>query len=98
MPLIAAGDGWASWSGPTAPERVPRVAEPVSGGGAADSSQVYVVDDWQKLRDALAGVPGGSQNDARYNQVPRIVYVTGELDPWLRADGSRIPATRSPRR
>ena len=88
--VIAAGDGWASWSGPTSPERIPRLAEPVSGGSAADPSEVYVVDDWQGLRDALAGAPGGSQNDARYNQVPRIVYVTGELDPWLRTDGTRI--------
>ena len=88
--VIAPGDGWASWSGPTYPERVQRLAEPVTGGSAADPAQVYVVDDWQELRDALAGVPGGSQNDARYNQVPRIVYVTGTLDPWLRADGTRV--------
>ncbi len=88
--MIAPGDGWASWSGPTYPERVQRLAEPVTGGSAADPAQVYVVDDWQELRDALAGVPGGSQNDARYNQVPRIVYVTGTLDPWLRPDGTRL--------
>ena len=87
--VIAAGDGWASWSGLTYPERVERLAAPVTGGSAADPAQVYVVDDWQSLRDALAGKPGGSQNDARYNQTPRIVYVTGTLDPWIDADGTR---------
>ncbi|GAA5091695.1 hypothetical protein GCM10025760_19410 [Microbacterium yannicii] len=87
--VITPGDGWASWTGPTYPERVQRIAEPVTGGSTAAAAEVYVVDDWQQLRDALAGAPGGSQNDARYNQVPRIVYVTGTLDPWLRADGTR---------
>ncbi len=36
------------------------------------------------------GSPGGSQNDARYNQVPRIVYVTGAIDPWVQPDGTRL--------
>ncbi|WP_203581366.1 pectate lyase family protein [Microbacterium hibisci] len=88
--VIAPGDGWASWSGTTSPERVTRQAHPVTGGAAADPAQVYVVDEWQELRDALAGVPGGSQNDARYNTVPRIVYVTGTIDPWQRGDGTRM--------
>jgi len=88
--VLPAGDGWASWSGTTSPERVARDAEPVTGGAAAAPADVYVADTWQELRDALAGAPGGSQNDARHNQVPRIVYVTGTIDPWLRSDGSRI--------
>ncbi|MBD3942305.1 hypothetical protein IF188_11410 [Microbacterium sp. NEAU-LLC] len=88
--VLPAGDGWASWTGTTSPERVPREAEPVTGGASAAPADVYVVDTWQELRDALAGAPGGSQNDARYNQVPRIVYVTGTIDPWLRSDGTRI--------
>ncbi|WP_127475701.1 hypothetical protein [Microbacterium sulfonylureivorans] len=88
--VIAPGDGWASWSGSTFPERVERRAEPVSGGSAAAPADVFVVDTWQELRDALAGRPGGSQNDARYNEVPRIVYVTATLDPWLRPDGTRV--------
>ncbi|MFC8681765.1 hypothetical protein ACFT30_09595 [Microbacterium ureisolvens] len=88
--VIAPGDGWASWSGPTFPERVQRNAAPVTGGATAAAADVYVVDDWQELRDALAGAPGGSQNDARYNKVPRIVYVTGTIDPWQRPDGSRV--------
>ena len=88
--VIADGDGWASWSGPTFPERIERQAEPVTGGAAAAPTEVYVVDTWQELRDALAGKPGGSQSDARYNEVPRIVYVTGALDPWVQADGTRL--------
>jgi len=88
--VIAAGDGWASWSGATFPEKVERQAEPVTGGAAADPAEVYAVDTWQELRDALAGRPGGSQNDARYNQVPRIVYVTGSIDPWVQPDGTRL--------
>ncbi|MDW4571162.1 hypothetical protein R8Z57_00040 [Microbacterium sp. M3] len=88
--VIAEGDGWAAWSGPTYPERVARRAEPVTGGSHAAAAEVYVVDDWQELRDALSGRPGGSQSDARYNQVPRIVYVTGTIDPWLQSDGTRL--------
>jgi pectate lyase len=87
--VIAAGDGWASWSGTTFPERVERIAAPTTGGAAAAPADVYAVDSWQELRDALAGRAGGSQSDARYNVVPRIVYVSGTLDPWLRADGTR---------
>ncbi|MGA7147121.1 MAG: hypothetical protein WBX17_01360, partial [Microbacterium sp.] len=87
---IAPGDGWASWSGPTFPERIERRAEPVTGGSSAAPADVYVVDTWQELRDALAGRPGGSQNDARHNTTPRIVYVTAVVDPWVRADGSHI--------
>ena len=88
--VIAPGDGWASWSGPTFPERIERQAEPVTGGAAAAPADVYVVDTWQELRDALAGRPGGSQNDARDNEVPRIIYVTATIDPWVRPDGTRI--------
>ncbi|GAA5197495.1 hypothetical protein [Microbacterium jejuense] len=88
--VLPAGDGWASWTGTTSPERVTRDAEPVTGGSAAAPAEVYAVGTWQELRDALAGASGGSQNDARYNQVPRIVYVTGTIDPWLRVDGSRL--------
>ncbi|RLK49075.1 hypothetical protein [Microbacterium telephonicum] len=88
--VLPAGDGWASWSGTTRPEGVPRTAEPVTGGADAAPAEVYVVSDWPQLRDALAGRPGGSQNDARYNQTPRIVYVTGTIDPWERADGTRM--------
>ncbi len=85
-----AGDGWASWIGMTVPERVPREALPTSGGADASPADVYVVSTWQELRDALSGRPGGSQSDARANETPRIVYVTGTLDPWLRADGTRL--------
>ncbi|MCT9820471.1 hypothetical protein N3K63_09280 [Microbacterium sp. W1N] len=88
--VLPAGDGWASWAGTTVPERVPREAASVTGGAAAAPADVYVASTWQELRDALAGAPGGSQNDARYNQAPRIVYVTGTIDPWLRADGTRL--------
>lgn len=87
--VIAPGDGWASWSGDTYPERAQRLAAPTTGGSSASPADVYVAGTWQELRDALAGRAGGSQNDARYNTVPRIVYVTGTLDPWLRADGTR---------
>ncbi|WP_137846329.1 hypothetical protein [Microbacterium sp. 2FI] len=88
--VIAPGDGWASWSGQTFPERIARTAAPVTGGSAAAPADIFVADTWQELRDALAGRPGGTQNDARYNPVPRIVYVTGPIDPWVRADGTRL--------
>lgn len=88
--VISPGDGWASWSGPTFPERIERQAAPVTGGADAAAADVYVVDTWRELRDALAGKAGGSQNDARYNEVPRIVYVTSTIDPWVRPDGTRL--------
>lgn len=88
--VIAPGDGWASWSGPTFPERVERRAERVTGGSSAAPADVFVVDTWQELRDALAGRDGGSQNDARFSTVPRIVYVTAMVDPWVRPDGTRL--------
>lgn len=87
---IAPHDGWASWSGPTFPEGVERQAAPTTGGAAAEPAEVYEVDTWQELRDALAGREGGSQNDARYNQTPRIVYVTGPIDAFADADGTRL--------
>jgi pectate lyase len=87
---IAPGDGWAAWSGPTFPERVERQAEPTTGGAAAEPAEVYEVDTWQELRDALSGSAGGSQNDARFNQTPRIVYVTGAIDAFTAVDGTRL--------
>ncbi|GAB2499818.1 pectate lyase [Promicromonospora xylanilytica] len=87
---IAADDGWAAWSGPTSPEGVERQAGPTTGGAAAAPAEVYTVDTWQELRDALAGREGGSQNDARYNETPRIVYVTGTLDAFSAPDGTRL--------
>jgi pectate lyase len=87
---IRADDGWAAWSGPTFPEGVERQATPTTGGAAAAPTEVYEVDTWQELRDALAGRAGGSQTDARTNQVPRIIYVTGELDAFTAADGTRL--------
>ncbi|QKJ19107.1 hypothetical protein [Microbacterium hominis] len=88
--VLPVGDGWASWSGPTHPDRGTRTGAPVTGGAAADPAEIFVVDTWQGLRDALAGRPGGSQTAARFNTVPRIVYVTGTIDPWVREDGSRL--------
>ncbi len=87
--VIAPGDGWASWSGVTRPEGVARTAAPTTGGAAAGPRDVYVVDTWQELRDALAGKPGGSQTEARRNTVPRVVYVRGTIDAWERPDGTR---------
>jgi pectate lyase len=87
---IAPGDGWAAWSGATFPDGVERQAAPTTGGAAADSAEVYEVDTWQELRDALAGREGGSQTDARTNQIPRIVYVTGAVDAFTAADGTRL--------
>ena len=77
--VLAPGDGWASYEGPTVPDGKPTVATGTTGGADASPSEVYVVDTWQELRDALAGKPGGSQTDARRNVVPRIVYVTGTI-------------------
>lgn len=87
--VLPPGDGWASWSGTTRPEGVARTAAPTTGGVAAAPADVYVVDTWQELRDALAGKRGGSQTDARRNTVPRIVYVRGTIDAWERPDGTR---------
>ncbi|WP_456824193.1 pectate lyase family protein [Cellulomonas sp. P5_E12] len=87
--VLPPGDGWASYEGPTVPDGKPTVATGTTGGAAADAAQVYVVDTWQELRDALAGKPGGSQTDARTNTVPRIVYVTGTItafDPAVSCD------------
>lgn len=77
--VLPPGDGWASYEGPTVPDGKPTVATGTTGGAAAEPSQVYVVDTWQELRDALAGKAGGSQTDARTNKVPRIIYVTGTI-------------------
>ncbi|WP_421741178.1 hypothetical protein [Cellulomonas sp.] len=77
--VLPPGDGWASYEGPTVPDGKPTVATGTTGGADASPSEVYVVDTWQELRDALAGKPGGSQTDARRNVVPRIVYVTGTI-------------------
>ncbi|GIG21804.1 hypothetical protein Cch01nite_25280 [Cellulomonas chitinilytica] len=88
--VVASGDGWASWSGPTRPEGVLRQATSTTGGSAADAAHVDVVRTWQELRDVLAGRPGGTQTDARTSTVPRIVYVVGTLDPWVRPDGTRL--------
>jgi pectate lyase len=87
---IAPDDGWAAWSGPTFPEGVERQAGPTTGGAAAERAEVYEVDTWQELRDALAGREGGSQTDARTNQTPRIVYVTGAVDAFTAVDGTRL--------
>ena len=86
---IATDDGWAAWSGPTFPEGVERQAQRTTGGAAATRSEVYEVDTWQELRDALAGREGGSQSDARYSETPRIVYITGAIDAFTTADGTR---------
>jgi len=88
--IIAPDDGWAAWSGPTFPEGVERQAGPATGGAAAERAEVYEVDTWQELRDALAGREGGSQTDARTNQTPRIVYVTGAVDAFTAVDGTRL--------
>ncbi|GAA4698709.1 pectate lyase [Promicromonospora umidemergens] len=87
---ISTDDGWAAWSGPTFPEGVERQARPTTGGAAATRAEVYEVDTWQELRDALAGREGGSQNDARYNETPRIVYVTGAIDAFTAPDATRL--------
>ncbi|MBO3103665.1 pectate lyase family protein [Cellulomonas fengjieae] len=77
--VLPPGDGWASYAGPTAPDGKPTVATGTTGGADAAAAEVYVVDTWQELRDALAGAPGGSQTDARRNVVPRIIYVHGTI-------------------
>jgi pectate lyase len=87
---IRADDGWAAWSGPTFPDGVERQAGPTTGGAAAAPAEVYEVDTWQELRDALAGREGGSQTDARRNVTPRIVYVTGPLDAFTAPDGTQL--------
>lgn len=83
-------DGWGAHHGLTFPEGVETEATGTTGGSAAAPSEVYVVDTWQELRDALAGTPGGSQTDARSNEVPRIVYVNGTLDAFEAADGTTL--------
>lgn len=88
--VLPAGDGWASWSGTTRPDGRVVQATGTTGGAAASAAEVYVVDTWTELRDALAGRPGGSQTDARRSTTPRIVYVRGTLDAFEAADGTRL--------
>ncbi|QGQ18988.1 hypothetical protein GC089_06745 [Cellulomonas sp. JZ18] len=88
--VLPAGDGWASWSGTTRPDGRVVQATGTTGGAAADPAEVYVVDTWTELRDALAGRPGGSQTDARRSTTPRIIYVRGTLDAFTQADGTRL--------
>lgn len=83
-------DGWASVHTSTFPEGVERQATGTTGGAAAEPGEVYVVETWLQLRDALAGRPGGSQTDARASTTPRIVYVNGTIDAFEGADGERL--------
>jgi pectate lyase len=59
----------------------------VTGGAAAAPSEVYVVDTWAELRDALGGRAGADFNDGRGLEVPRIVYVRGTIDAFAGDDG-----------
>lgn len=88
--VLAPDDGWASYHGTTVPDGVTREAAGTTGGSAATAAEVYVVDTWTELRDALAGRPGGSQTDARASTTPRIIYVDGTIDAWQRPDGTRL--------
>ena len=94
--VLPPGDGWASYEGPTVPDGKPTVATGTTGGADAAPSEVYVVDTWQELRDALAGKPGGSQTDARRNTVPRIIYVTGTITAFDPRRVRRASPRRSP--
>jgi len=87
---LAPGDGWASWSGTTRPDGRVVQADGTTGGAAATADQVYVVDTWTELRDALGGRPGSSGTTARTVTEPRIVYVRGTIDAFERPDGTRL--------
>jgi pectate lyase len=80
--ITPGADGWASVATTTRPEGVERQAQPVTGGSAAAPENVFVVDTWDELRDALAGKPGADHDDGRRVSVPRIVYVTGQIDAF----------------
>ncbi|GAA4428097.1 pectate lyase [Georgenia halophila] len=54
-----------------------------TGGAAAGADHVFHVDNWPELRAALGG------DDARGDTTPRIVYVHGSVDAYVRADGTR---------
>ncbi|MBO0899959.1 hypothetical protein J1G42_09845 [Cellulomonas sp. zg-ZUI222] len=86
---LAPGDGWASWSGVSRPDGREVQATGTTGGAAASAAQVYVVDSWTQLRDALGGRPGSTGTTARTVTEPRIVYVRGTIDAFARPDGSR---------
>jgi len=86
---LAPGDGWASWSGVSRPEGRVVQATGTTGGADAAAAQVYVVDTWTQLRDALGGRPGSTGTTARTVTEPRIVYVRGTIDASVRADGTR---------
>ncbi|MCA5892292.1 pectate lyase [Isoptericola sp. NEAU-Y5] len=83
-------NGWASVATTTAPEGRTRDAAPVTGGAAASGDEVYVVDTWAGLRDALGGEPGSDENDGRGDETPRIVYVRGTIDAFAGPDGERL--------
>ncbi len=87
---LPAGDGWASWSGTTRPDGREVQANGTTGGAAAAAAQVYVVDTWTELRDALGGRPGSTGTTARTVTEPRIVYVRGQIDAFARPDGTRL--------
>jgi|GEM_PF-699844 len=87
---LPAGDGWASWSGTTYPEGRVVQAAGTTGGAAADAAQVYVVDTWTELRDALGGRAGATGTTARTVTEPRIVYVRGTIDAFAEPDGTRL--------
>ncbi|MGF0115564.1 pectate lyase family protein [Promicromonospora sp. Marseille-Q5078] len=89
--VIAPGaDGWASVATTTAPEGVVREAGPVTGGAAAAPSEVYVVDTWAELRDALGGRRGADLDDGRGLDVPRVVYVRGTIDAFTGTGGREV--------
>lgn len=70
--VLPANDGWAAEGAGT------------TGGSAAAADQVFVVDSRQELVTAL----GGDNATNRGNATPKIIYVTGDINGFERADGS----------
>ncbi|MCH7230174.1 hypothetical protein L0U85_04750 [Glycomyces sp. L485] len=63
---LAANDGWAAAEGGT------------TGGSAATDDNVFTVDTWADLQEAVQG------------DQPKIVYVEGDIDAWTDAEGNAL--------
>ena len=73
---LAPNDGWASFG-------TNNLGQPgTTGGASADDAHVYTVATWEEFRAALGG------SSARGDRTPRIIYVQGEINANVDAQGN----------
>ncbi|AHG18226.2 hypothetical protein Z042_00105 [Chania multitudinisentens RB-25] len=70
--VLATGDGWGSFG------------TGVTGGSAATSEHIYIVNSWQELREALGGTGAHTQT------TPRIIYIKGKINAMEKNGGSSV--------